>query len=127
MTLKRYLNLMGILTTICWLAWVLILFFISPNKTGLIGFVLFYFSLFLAILGTAAILGFIIRVRLSQGPVFKQIEVAFRQGIWISLLIVGLLLLQGLSLLKWWNGVLLVLFLIFLEFFFLSSRKRYKI
>ncbi|MBL7141710.1 hypothetical protein ISS21_01275 [Patescibacteria group bacterium] len=127
MTLKKYLNLMVILTIICWLAWVLLLFFITPVETGLIGFILFYFSLFLAIVGTAAIIGFIIRVRLSRGPVFKQVEVAFRQGIWISLLIVGLILLQGLNLLKWWNGLLLALFLIFLEFFFLSSRKRYKV
>ena len=126
MTLKKYLNLMAILTIICWLAWVFVIFFINPEETGLIGFVLFYFSLFLAILGTVAILGFVIRARLKTGPVFKQVETAFRQGIWLSLLIVGLFLLQGLDVLRWWNGLFLALFLIFLEFFFLSSRKKYK-
>ncbi len=126
MTLKKYLNLMVILTVICWLAWVFVLFFINPEETGLIGFVLFHFSLFLAILGTASILGFIIRARFNQGPVFKQVEVSFRQGIWLGLLIVGLLLLRGSGLLRWWNGLFLILFLMFLEFFFLSSRKKYK-
>jgi len=127
MTLKKYLNLMGILTLICWLAWVVVLFFINPEKTGLIGFVLFYFSLFLAVLGTASVLGFVVRARLNKSPVFKQVELAFRQGIWLGLLVVGLLLLQGLGLLRWWNGLLLLLFLTFLEFFFLSSRKKYKV
>lgn len=127
MTLKKYLNLMGILTLVCWLAWVAVLFFVNPEETGLIGFVLFYFSLFLAVLGTASVLGFIIRARFNKGPVFKQVELAFRQGIWLSLLVIGVLLLQGQGLLRWWNGLLLLLFLMFLEFFFLSSRKKYKV
>lgn len=125
MTLKKYLNLMMILTVICWLAWVAVLFYINPEETGLIGFVLFYFSLFLAVLGTASVLGFILRVRFNQGPVFKQVEVSFRQGIWLGLLVIGLLLLKETALLRWWNGVFLLLFLIFLEFFFLSSCKKY--
>ena len=126
MSLKKYLNLMSISTIICWLAWVLVLFFMNPKETGLMGFVLFYFSLFLAILGTGSILGFIIRTRFNKEPVFKQVEASFRQGIWLSLLIVGLFLLQGLDILRWWNGLFLLLFLMFLEFFFLSSRKKYK-
>lgn len=126
MTLKKYLNLMSILTIICWLAWVFVIFFVNPEETGLIGFVLFYFSLFLAILGTAAIIGFLIRTRFNTGPVFKQVETSFRQGIWLSLLVVGLFLLQNLGILRWWNGLFLLLFLMFLEFFFLSSRKQYK-
>ena len=93
MTLKKYLNLMGILTLICWLAWVVVLFFINPEKTGLIGFVLFYFSLFLAVLGTASVLGFVVRARLNKSPVFKQVELAFRQGIWLGLLVVGTMVL----------------------------------
>ncbi len=126
MTLKRYLNLMGLLTLICWLAWIFVLFFINPDETGLIGFILFYFSLFLAILGSVAIIGFVIRARLKKGPVFKQVENAFRQGIWLSIFLIGILLLKSLGLLEWWNGLVLFFFLVFLEFFFLSSRKQYK-
>lgn len=118
---------MSILTIICWLAWVFVIFFINPEETGMIGFVLFYFSLFLAIVGTAAIVGFIIRTRfIKKEPVFKRVETSFRQGIWLSFLVVGLFLLQNLSILRWWNGLFLLLFLMFLEFFFLSSRKQYK-
>ncbi len=118
---------MATLTVVCWLAWLSVLFIINPDETGLIGFVLFYFSLFLAILGTASLIGFIVRARSNQGPVFYQIEVSFRQGMWIGFLITGLLLLQFLELLKWWNGLFLFLALIFLELFFISSRRRYKV
>lgn len=126
MSLHKYLKLMSILTGICWLAWLLVLFFISPNKIGLIGFILFYFSLFLAIIGSISILGFIIRIRLGKKPVFRQVEISFRQGIWISVLVICILILQGLHLLRWWNALFLVLFLVFLELFFLTSGRKYK-
>ncbi|MCH7759213.1 hypothetical protein IID20_02565 [Patescibacteria group bacterium] len=127
MTLKKYLNLMSVLTVCCWLAWILVIFIINPKQTGLIGFVLFYFSLFLAIVGTGSIVGFIIRMKLKNKPVFKQVEISFRQAIWIALLVILIFIFQGLNLLRWWNTLFLVLFLVFLELFFLTSGKRYKI
>ena len=117
---------MSILTALCWLAWILVIFFINPEQTGLIGFILFYFSLFLAIVGTASILGFIIRLRFHKKPVFKQVEISFRQGVWVALLIIVVLVFQGLNLLRWWNTLFFVLFLVFLELFFLTSGKKYK-
>ncbi|MDD5626235.1 MAG: hypothetical protein PHG83_03650 [Patescibacteria group bacterium] len=127
MTLKKYLNLMTILTIICWLAWVAVIIFINPRGMGLIGFILFYFSLFLAILGAASLLGFIVRTRLNLKPIFVQVELAFRQGIWLGLVIVSMLILKGLDLLRWWNFLFLVLFFVVLEFFFLSSQRKYKV
>jgi len=126
MTLKKYLNLMTILTIICWVAWVLVLVLINPQQSDLIGFVLFYFSLFLALLGTASIFGFLIRVWLKKKPIFKQVEIAFRQGIWLGLLVLIIFILKGLDLLRWWNALFLVLFLIFLELFFLLSNRKYR-
>ncbi len=127
MTLKKYLNLMAILTVVCWIAWVLVLILINPQQSDLIGFVLFYFSLFLALLGTASIVGFLARVWLKKKPIFKQVEIAFRQAIWLGLLISVIFILKGLNLLRWWNALFLVLFLIFLELFFLLSNRRYKV
>ena len=126
MTLKKYLNLMTVLTVICWVIWVLVLVLINPQQSDLIGFVLFYFSLFLALLGTISIFGFLIRVWLKKKPIFKQVEIAFRQAIWLGLLVSVIFVLKGLGLLRWWNALFLVLFLIFLELFFLLSNRRYK-
>ena len=127
MTLKKYLNLMCILTGICWLGWVLVIFLINPERAGFIGFLLFYISLFLAILGTAAVVSFIIRAQFSQKPIFRQVEISFRQGIWISAGVVVLLLLKGWHLLRWWNILLLILFLVILELLFLGQEKKYKL
>jgi len=117
---------MTILTVVCWVAWVLTLILVNPQQSDLIGFVLFYFSLFLALLGTASVLGFLIRVWLKKKPIFKQVEIAFRQGIWLGLLVSVIFILKGLNLLRWWNALFLILFLIFLELFFLLSNRRYR-
>jgi hypothetical protein len=126
MTLKKYLNLMTFLTLICWVSWFLVLSLINPAQSGLIGFVLFYFSLFLSILGTSSVIGFLIRIWLKKKPVFRQVEIAFRQGLWFGFLIISVLLLKGMDLLRWWNLTFLFLFLFFLELFFLFSNRRYK-
>lgn len=126
MTLRSYLNLMLICTLICWGIWVLSLFLINPEKAGLLGFALFYFSLFLAILGTAAIVGFLIRARLGKTPIFSQVAIAFRQGIWLAAIIVLLLLLKGLNLFRWWNFVLFVLIVVIIEILIWTGRKRVK-
>jgi len=119
MTLKRYLNLMLICTLACWGVWVLSIFLISPQSAGTLGFILFYFSLWLAILGTASIVGFVIRARLGKTPIFAQVGIAFRQGVWLAGIVVFLLLLQGFHLLRWWNLALFILLIGIIELFIL--------
>jgi len=126
MTLKSYLNFMTILTAICWLGWLAVIFLINPAQTGFLGFILFYSSLFLALVGSCALVGFLVRSHLKEQPIFLQAQIAFRQGTWISLFAVGILALRGLDILRWWNALFLLLFLVILESFFLSSRRKYK-
>ncbi len=126
MTLKQYLNLMLICTLICWGVWVLSVFLINPQNAGLLRFVLFYLSLFLAILGTAAIIGFVVRARLGKTPIFAQVGIAFRQGAWIASIIVFCLLLQGLRMLRWWNLVLFIILIGIIELFILTTHRRAK-
>jgi len=118
---------MTILTIVCWLSWALTLALVNPQQSSLVGFILFYFSLFLALLGTMSVLGFLIRVWLKKKPIFKQVEIAFRQGVWLGLLIPMIFMLKGLNLLRWWNILFLILFFIFLELFFLFSNRRYRV
>jgi hypothetical protein len=126
MTLKQYLNLILICTLVCWGVWVLSIFLINPQNAGTLGFILFYFSLFLAILGTTAMVGFLIRARLGKTPIFAQVSIAFRQGIWIALIIIFILLLQGFHLLRWWNVVLFILLIIIMEVLILTNRRPIK-
>jgi len=126
MTLRKYLNLMLICTLVCWGVWVLSIFLISPQSAGTLGFILFYFSLFLAILGSASIIGFVIRARLGKTPIFMQVSISFRQGVWLASTVVFLLLLQGFHLLRWWNLALFILLVGIIELFVLTTRRRVK-
>ena len=124
MTLKTYLTMMLLATAICWSAWAVVINSINPETTNIIGFLLFYISLFLAIIGSIAILGFLVRfVLLRQELVFRQVAIAFRQSFSFAILIIVLLILQSFSMLTWWNILLLIAGLTMLEFFLISYKR----
>ena len=124
MTLRTYIILMSIMSLLCWGVWVFILFLVNPETTNWIGFSLFYSSLFLAIVGTAAIIGFFIRfVLLKQELAFRLVKEAFRQSFLIATLISISLVLLSRGLFTWLNLLFLVLGLTILEFFLLSYKK----
>ncbi len=125
MTLRQYLIFMSVATLIAWLALALVLFLVDPGASETPGLVIFYVSLFLAILGTISIGGFFLRVKLHQGEVIlpREVSGAFRQGFFLSFLFVGALYLQSKDLLVWWNILLLVAAVTILEFIFISYRR----
>ncbi len=125
MTLRRYLTLIIICTLINWAIWALVIFFVNPEKIGLIGSLLFYASLFLSILGTSSILFFIIGARLKKRPIFVEISWSFRRAFLLALLVIAILLLKEQEVLYWWTAALLALFLIMLEVFFISISRKY--
>lgn len=124
MTLRSYIVTMTILTIICWSAWTYLLFTINPELTNWIGFLLFYGSLFLSLVGTAAIFGFLVRfVALHQMLAFRSVKEAFRQSFLFAILMVVSLLLLSNDLFTWINLLLLIIGLSILEFFLLSYEK----
>jgi hypothetical protein len=124
MTLKRYLTIMGIATSVCWLLWLYIIFSIDPWITNLLGFILFYTSLSLAMIGSFALVGFFVRfVALKQILAFHSVKEAFRQSFLFSLLIIISLNLLSKGLFTWLNLFFLVTSLSVLEFFLLSYEK----
>ncbi len=110
-------------TIVCWVAWLVVVYYINPNEAGVIGFSLFYLSLLFALVGAFSLIGFFGRVWFSKERViFRHLGISTRQSIWFSLLIVGTLLFQGADLLKWWSVLFLIFFLTLMEFFFLSRK-----
>lgn len=101
---------MSIWTIIAWLCWLVAMFFINPKKSGLLGFLVFYLALFLAITGTVAIFGFLIAARRKMVPIFVAVSRSFWRGVWFAVLVVVILLLQGLKLLQLWNLIVFVIF-----------------
>jgi hypothetical protein len=124
MTLKNYLWVMGVMTLLCWGIFVLMLNLIDPTATNWLGFMLFYVALFLALSGTAALLGFIIRFgALKRDLVFYAVSTAFRQSFLFALFIVISLFLLSNNLFTWLNIALLLIIFAILELFVSSYKK----
>ncbi len=124
MTLKKYLSLMILTTLICWASFVYVLNTINPEITNFLGFLFFYASLFLAVSGTASVLGFVIRFWfLKQKLAFYSVKTAFRQSFIFGLLIVLSLIFLANNLFTWINIIFLIIILFFIEFFFISYKK----
>lgn len=125
MTLRQYLILMTISAIFCWIIWGFVLYSVDPTTAGILGFVFFYFSLFLALAGTLAVLGLLLRMKFGKEElVFKTVTTSFRQATLLGLLVIGGLILKSQKLLTWWNIIFLVLALIVIEFFFISYEKK---
>lgn len=115
---------MSLSTFMCWLAWSFVLFMINPETTNWIGIMLFYASLFVAIVGLAAILGFLVRfIALKKTLAFRSVKEAFRQSFLFALLIIISLILLSKNLFTWLNLLFLISGLTILEFFLISYDK----
>ncbi len=121
MSLRSYLLLMIFATSLCWGAFVIVLYSVNPDLTNWIGFSLFYLSLFLAISGIASIIGFVVRfIGLRHELAINSVRAAFRQSFLFAGLIVISLLLLANNLFTWVNLILLIAGLSVLEYFLLS-------
>lgn len=105
-------------TTAIWLA---IIFFLDPGNAGLIGYALFFLTLFLAVASWSTLLGFGVRRLLNPRQLTAySVRGALRQGIMISFFLNFLLLLVRIRLYQWWVAVALTIIFVALEVVFLS-------
>lgn len=125
MTLRQYLILMSLGAIFCWIAWFFVILNISPEGAGFLGFSFFYLSLFLAIVGTFSVIGFLIRRMILKNDdiTFRHVRKTFRQSIIIAFLIVLILFLLSKKLLTWWNAPLLIILFCIIEFVIFTNRK----
>lgn len=117
-----YLNLMFVATILAMISWGLVVYYVDPLKSELVGVILFYLTSFFAFVGLFTLIGFNIRRRLNNNELlFVLVGVSFRQAVWLSLAITGVLMMQSARILEWWDACLLVLALGLLEAYFLSK------
>jgi hypothetical protein len=122
MTLGSYLWGMTISTVLCLISWMLIIIYINPETAGIAGVFLFFFMLFFFLTGLFALIGFYARKKFSKNTVkFNYAGIAFRQGIFFSLIFIGLLALRKLGMLFWWSAILFVLGIGLLEIYFMKK------
>ncbi len=122
MTVKSYLWGLKISALISLAGFSLVVFAVDPQKSGIVGQLLFYLSLFF-FFSSISILFF---TWLRRKPVEEELALAylglsFRQGILLALLVIILLIMQSFRVLTWWDGLLVVVAIFLAELYFLSG------
>lgn len=124
MTSKQFVILMVVCTILCWGSWLLVLTFINPETTSILGFALFYLSLFFALTGALALLGYLFRWLFTRRySKSEEVTMSFRQAIFFAFIVSIALFLQGNRLLTWVNAIILVALVTMIEFLFISLKK----
>lgn len=119
MSHNKYILIIAGSGLLSWVGWLLVLFKLSPYQTLGLSLTFFYVTLFIALSATFAVIGFYFRVWLFKNEIFyKHINVALRQGIFLSLITVFCLIFLMMRVLSWWSGLLLVVIAVLLEFYF---------
>lgn len=122
MTLRSYLNSMAVATSIAFMGWALVLMYIDPTSSGYMGLTLFYLTLFLGLMGFFTLISFSLKRWISNNEIiFAYIASSFRQGFWLAIIIIGLLVMQGARILNWWDALLFVGAISLLELYFISE------
>ena len=125
MTLRRYLFLMSVATLLCWVAWFFVLFSIDPEAKSGLGFFFFYSSLWLAIVGSFSVLGFLVRRFMihENEIIFRHVKQTFRQSIIVASVTTLTLLFLAHRLLTWWSLIALVVAALFVEGIIFTNRR----
>jgi len=83
---------------------------------------LFYFCLFLFLMGMFSLFLFRIKNRdENEDEARTNAGISFRQGFLLSLMVLGLLVLQSLRILVWWDGLLIVGVVMIAELYYLMK------
>jgi|APSaa5957512622_1039677.scaffolds.fasta_scaffold80286_2 hypothetical protein len=124
MNLYKYLIVLSICTLVAWLAWFLVLLLMNPFSGTILTLILFYITLALALIGTFSVVGYIFRAFIKHDELaYKHVNVASRQSVLLTLLVIITLVLQSFRVLMWWNLLLLIIATAFMELFFISYKK----
>ena len=125
MQLKTYNFSMLGATLLAWLGFFLVINSFDPQQGNILVFVFVYFSLFLSILGTLALLGVFLRKIWQRKRELSStiVSESFRQAFIFAAVLIIALILQVADLLNWWNILLLIIFATLLEFIILSFQK----
>ena len=125
MTFRWFLLVMTIATLAMWVAWLFVLHTIDPLQSGLTGFVLFYLTLFVALLGTTVLSGSLIRSWVHPDELlYRQTLRSFRQGFILSGLFICSLWLFAFEAMRWWTILLLIILFSLIELFFVSKQSK---
>jgi hypothetical protein len=118
---RGYLWLVRIIGLIALSALVFVVMKLEPERDGWTK-VYFYLAFFFSLSALFNLFFLRLRKNMMRGElVGSNIILSFRQGILVALLATSLLVLQGLRILLWWDGLLLVAGIFLIELYFISG------
>jgi len=121
MTLKTYIWGMRIITLFSLITLGIIIVYINPQSSGLLGIFLFYLVIFFALGGIFNLFLIFVRKKfLGNKTTATNVGLSFRQGILLAILCLVLLILQSYRILIWWDALFVVAGIFLIELFFLS-------
>jgi hypothetical protein len=122
MTLKAYIWGMRLIGLMSLAAVAAVIFYIDPESSGFLGLALFYLVAFFALSSIFnLVLLFIRRKLIGNGVAASSIGLSFRQGMLMALMALGILALQNLGILVWWDALLVAGGVFLIELYFLSK------
>jgi len=99
-----------------------IVIFINPLETTKISFLLLSAVLFLALFSFLSWLGMRLRKKfISESSYHRILLLSLRQAVLFSVMLLGYLWLNHFKVLKWWSGILVFLFILGSEYYFLTA------
>ena len=123
---SRYIAFIAASGLFAWIGWLLVLTNLSPYGNLALALTFFFLTLFIALTSSFTVIGFYFRLWLLRNEIFyKHINVALRQGVFLSLIAVFCLVFQMVRVLTWWSGLLLVVIFVLLESYFASRDSSY--
>ena len=121
--------MIGITTIVSWIGLGVVLLNTNPEDDGLGSLTIFYLTLFAGLVGVLTLLGVAFRVYVAgrKDVVQREVRVAFRHAVLLSLTGVVALLFSAQGFFRWWVLVLILFVVTVIEYLFLlkeSSRRR---
>lgn len=125
MTVRAYIFFLCFGTLSALIGLLFILITIDPFVSHWVWRLLFFVSLSIAVLGSITLAMFSIRKKLrAQEFLVYQMGTSLRQSLWITIFLMGSLVLLHVGLLRWWNALLLAVLLFVIEMLSISMRRK---
>ena len=121
MTFRAYIWGIRIMTLFSFFALGAVIIYVDPQNSAWVGVVLFYLTAFFSISGIFNLLLLFIRQKLlGEEMAVESVGLSFRQGILLTSITIGILILQSFRVLVWWDALLVVAGVFLVELYFLS-------
>lgn len=105
-----------------WASFGIVVTKLSPYESTVLALSLFYTSLFVSLTTTFALAGFYTRRWAYNNEIyFHYITTSLRQGGLLAAMCCTALIFQRMRVLTWWDGLLLVTLMVFIEVYFMTK------